>query len=186
MASRHQLMAPAFDCTFIGVGIRPISDLIDVLAGCETCPRRHTDRAIGVSIRETGATRGQPVKIWGLDDIMAGTTHGARLVLSSDLPGEPWTPMQTLYFAVTRQDLDASAPPWFPEQALSVDEALHAMTVEAAYAGFAEGRLGQLRPGAWADFVVLDVDPHAVAPAQLADIEVRETWVAGARLELAR
>ena len=107
---------------------------------------------------------------------------GALLVLSSDLPGEPWTPMQTLYFALTRQDLERSAPPWFPEQALSVDEALYAMGVAAAYAGFAEGRLGQLCSDAWADFVVLDADPRAVEAPAIPEIEVLETWVAGERV----
>ncbi|MEM7157048.1 MAG: amidohydrolase [Myxococcota bacterium] len=107
---------------------------------------------------------------------------GAPLVLDSDVPGEPWMPMQTLYFAVTRQPLDGSVPPWQPEQALTIDEAIEAMTVTAAYAGFHEGRLGQLRPGAWADFIVLDADPWRTEAARLAEITVEQTWIAGAPL----
>ena len=111
---------------------------------------------------------------------------GAVLTLNSDLPGEPWRPLETLQFAVTRQPLDGSAPAWFPDQALSVDEALHAMSVAGAYAGFAEGRLGQLQAGAWADFVVLEADPRAVEPGAIAAIELRETWVAGQPLKFPR
>lgn len=105
---------------------------------------------------------------------------GGRLMLNSDLPGEPWTPMETLYFAVTRQKLDGTPPGgWYADQALSVEEALHAMTLENAYGAFQEETLGSLEAGKWADFVVLSADPRTVTPAELLDIRVLETWVAG-------
>ncbi|MEX1361863.1 MAG: amidohydrolase [Nannocystaceae bacterium] len=107
---------------------------------------------------------------------------GVPLVLSSDLPGEPWAPLQTLDFAITRQPLDRSTPPWHPEQALRYDEALRAMTLTAAYAGFAEGRLGQLVPGAWADLVVLDRGPDEAVPGRVHEVRVERTFVGGREL----
>lgn len=108
---------------------------------------------------------------------------GGRVMMNSDLPGEPWTPMETLYFAVTRKDLDGHPPKgWYADQALSVDEALHAMTVESAYGAFQDDSLGTLQAGKWADFVVLDKNPHDVTPDNLKDIKVLETWVAGEKM----
>jgi predicted amidohydrolase YtcJ len=103
-----------------------------------------------------------------------------RLMLNSDLPGEPWTPRETLYFAVTRKTLDGQPPQgWYPQQALTVEEALAAMTREGAYGAFAETRLGQLKAGFQADFVIVDRNPFTIPPEQLKNIKVIETWVDG-------
>ena len=109
-----------------------------------------------------------------------GAGAGAGLMLNSDLPGEPWTPMETLYFAVTRQKLDGTPEGgWYADQALSVDEALKAMTVTNAYGAFQEDDIGSLAIGKRADFVVLDQDPMRVPPSALKDINVIMTWVDG-------
>jgi predicted amidohydrolase YtcJ len=101
-------------------------------------------------------------------------------MLNSDLPGEPWTPRETLYFAVTRKSLDGLPPQgWYAKQALTVQEALAAMTREGAYAAFAEARLGQLKAGFQADFVIVDRNPFTIPSDQLKDIKVIETWVDG-------
>ena len=110
---------------------------------------------------------------------------GARgkLMLNSDLPGEPWTPMETLYFAVTRKKLDGTpADGWYSEQALSVPEALEAMTITNAYGAFQETNIGSLEVGKFADFVVLDKDPNLTEPSALKDIKVSATWVNGKRI----
>lgn len=105
---------------------------------------------------------------------------GAELMLNSDLPGEPWTPMETLYFAVTRQKLDGTpVGGWYADQALSVEEALKAMTINNAYGAFQEDDIGSLEIGKRADFVVLDQDPTQVSPSVLKDINVTMTWVDG-------
>ena len=105
---------------------------------------------------------------------------GGKLMLNSDLPGEPWTPMETLYFAVNRKKLDGTpAQGWYSEQALSVQEALKAMTMTNAYGAFQEADIGSLEVGKRADFVVLDKDPTQVDPAALKDIKVKMTWVDG-------
>lgn len=105
---------------------------------------------------------------------------GVPIVLNSDLPGEPWTPMETLYFAVTRNKLDnPNGMGWYKEEAMTTAEAITAMTDTGAFAAFQDSSIGTLSIGKWADFVVLDQDPFATDPAQLKDIEVQSTWVAG-------
>lgn len=66
-----------------------------------------------------------------------------------------------------------------PEEAVSVEEAVWAYTLGAAYAAFAEGELGSLSPGKWADFVVLDRDPVQVDPDELPHVRVLRTVVGG-------
>lgn len=110
--------------------------------------------------------------------------NGGRLMMNSDLPGEPWEPMETLYFAVNRKPLNAAseAEGWYLDQALSVPEALKAMTIENAYGAFQDETLGSLSAGKWADFVILDANPLTTPSHQLKDIGVVETWVAGRKL----
>ncbi|MBT5874654.1 MAG: amidohydrolase family protein, partial [Candidatus Latescibacteria bacterium] len=105
---------------------------------------------------------------------------GASLLMNSDLPGEPWQPVQTLYFAVNRKSMDdTDGTGWYADQALTVTEALHAMTLAGAHAAFQESRIGSLTKGKYADFVELDGDPHAVAPHTLKDLTIVRTWVEG-------
>ena len=108
---------------------------------------------------------------------------GGGLVINSDLPGEPWQPMQTLYFAVTRKHLDGTPKDgWYADQALSTQEALKAMTSSGAYSAFQEDKLGTLSVGKWADFVLLDKNPLETNPDDLKDINVKQAWVAGKRV----
>lgn len=105
---------------------------------------------------------------------------GARLALGSDFPVESADPRLGLYAAVTRQDR-AGQPPggWFPDQRLTVVEALRGFTADAAYAGHDEDEVGRLAPGLRADFVVLDEDPMASPAAGLDELHIRSTWVDG-------
>jgi len=105
---------------------------------------------------------------------------GGRLLMNSDLPGEPWEPVQTLYFAVTRKTLEGTMENgWYSDQALTVDEALEAMTSAGAHAAFQEARLGSLAPGKLADFVEIDRNPRTTPADELKNIRVIRTWVAG-------
>ena len=61
-------------------------------------------------------------------------------------------------------------------------QALAGFTRGAAYAGFAEDRLGTLEPGKWADFILVDRDISSASPTELAATQVLETWVAGKRV----
>jgi predicted amidohydrolase YtcJ len=70
-------------------------------------------------------------------------------------------------------------PPWRPEQALTVTEAVAGFTTGAAYAVGRERQLGRLAPGFAADLVVLDGDPFDCPPERIASIGVVATMVAG-------
>ena len=108
---------------------------------------------------------------------------GARLALGSDFPTELPNPFLGLYAAVTRQDLDGQPPGgWYGDQKLTRVEALRGFTLDAAYAGHAEDRIGSLEVGKWADFIVIDRDYFTVPERQIADIKVLQTWVAGKRV----
>ncbi len=109
---------------------------------------------------------------------------GVRLLLNSDLPGEPWKPMETLYFAVNRKPLDSTkeAEGWYMKQALTVGEALKAMTIENAHGAFQEKKLGSIEINKFADFIIVDKNPLTVAPEDIKNIEVLETWVSGIKV----
>jgi hypothetical protein len=106
--------------------------------------------------------------------------HGVRLALGTDWPVAPLDPMLTLYAATTRATLDGRNPQgWFPEQKLTVREALSAYTLGSAYAQFAEQDLGTIEAGKYADFVLVNADVLAIAPEKLRDVKVLKTWLGG-------
>jgi predicted amidohydrolase YtcJ len=108
---------------------------------------------------------------------------GATLAFGSDWFVAPATPLEGIYGAVTRRTLDGMNPGgWVPEQKITVEEALRAYTVNAAYASFEEDIKGTLEPGKLADFVVLDRDITAVDPAEIWDMKVQQTWVGGKKV----
>ncbi|HEX6072555.1 MAG TPA: amidohydrolase [Sphingomicrobium sp.] len=108
---------------------------------------------------------------------------GAKLAFGSDFPVESPNPFPGLAAAISRQDMSGEPPGgWIPSERLTFAEALDAFTRGAAYAGFAEDRIGALEPGKWADFILIDRDPTKVDPRTLARTEVLETWVAGKKV----
>jgi len=108
---------------------------------------------------------------------------GGRLIINSDLPGEPWRPEQTLHFAVTRQNLNDQPPAgWYPKQRLSIMTALKAMTSEPAYAAFQEDVLGSLKVGMLADFVILDKDLRNIPESKIKQLNVLSTWLNGKKI----
>jgi hypothetical protein len=105
---------------------------------------------------------------------------GARLAFGSDWDVAPPTPIMGIYAAVTRQTLDGKNPGgWIPEQKITVQEALEAYTIDAAYASFDEKRKGSLVKGKLADFVIIDHDLTKMPPEQIRDAKVMMTVVGG-------
>jgi hypothetical protein len=108
---------------------------------------------------------------------------GAVLASGSDFPVELPNPFHGLYAAVTRQDRDGLPEGgWYIDQGLSRAEALHSFTLAAAFAAHQEDRLGSLELGKWADFIVIDRDYFHIPAAEIDDIQVLETWIAGKRV----
>jgi predicted amidohydrolase YtcJ len=105
--------------------------------------------------------------------------RGVVLAFGTDCPlGEPVTPFRGLYVAVTRQSEDGKKS-YYPEQKLSMEQAIAAYTTGSAFAEFAEKQKGKLEPGMLADFVVLDQDLTSVPPAKILQTKVLRTVVGG-------
>jgi predicted amidohydrolase YtcJ len=102
---------------------------------------------------------------------------GALLANGSDAPVEELDPLAGIRAGVLRS-ID-ERPAWHPEQALSVEEALRATTVDPAWLARDERRRGKLTPGFLADLVVLSRDPLDCPPEELETVEVVSTMVGG-------
>jgi predicted amidohydrolase YtcJ len=101
---------------------------------------------------------------------------GARLAFGTDCPVEPPDPLLSLHAAVNRA-LPGGDPPggWYPEQRLTVTEAIRAYTADAADALGLAHEIGTLATGALADAVVLSDDPYRSDPQSLSAITVHAT-----------
>jgi len=105
---------------------------------------------------------------------------GAHVTLNSDFPGETLNPFAEIYAAVTRQDPQGNpAGGWYPQQRLTITEALRGYTLEAAYAGFEEQVKGTIAAGKLADLTVISKDITQVLPAELLSVRVLKTIVGG-------
>ncbi len=104
--------------------------------------------------------------------------RGVVLAFGTDYPVEPDTPFRGLYAAVTRESENGKKS-YYPEQKLSIEQAIAAYTTGSAYAEFAEKEKGKLEPGMFADLVVLDRDITAAAPAKILETQVLRTVVGG-------
>jgi len=105
---------------------------------------------------------------------------GARLAFGSDWTVAPLDPLAGIYAAVTRRTLDGKKPGgWYPEQKLTVEQAVRGYTVDAAYAEFAENEKGSLAPGMLADLVVVDRDIFRIPAEEIAGAGVVMTMVGG-------
>lgn len=121
----------------------------------------------------------------------AKTTYAFRSLLENKVilaAGSDWTvaplnPLTGIWAAVTRQTVDGRNPGgWIPEEKISVEEAVKAYTINAAYAEFMEKNKGSLEPGKWADLVVLDKDIFSIKPEEILQTKVKMTFVAGRKV----
>jgi predicted amidohydrolase YtcJ len=106
--------------------------------------------------------------------------QGSRIACGSDFPVESPNPFFGIHAAVTRQDAhNLPAGGWYPDQAMTLTEALRCFTLDAAYAGHQEKTLGSLEAGKQADFIVIDQDMFTMPAQDIHKIGVLQTWVAG-------
>jgi predicted amidohydrolase YtcJ len=106
--------------------------------------------------------------------------HGVRLAFGTDWDVAPLNPMLGLYAATTRVTLDGKNPGgWFPDQKLTIQEAIEAYTLGSAYAEFQDKEKGSITAGKLADMVLLSDDILTVDPAKIRDVRVLKTWVGG-------
>ena len=123
-------------------------------------------------LRSFGAARGSNVSParWAIE-------RGVRFTIHNDAPVVPPDIMRLVSIAVNRRT--RSGRVLGPEQRLTVHEALHAVTLGAAYQYFEEAVKGSITTGKQADLVILEHDPLAADPADLEHIRVLETFSRG-------
>lgn len=107
--------------------------------------------------------------------------HGAVLAFGSDAPVEVPNPFWGIHAAVTRRRVDGNPGKdgWVPEQRISLQQALEAYTVGAAFTAGWEHRQGKLLPGFHGDLIVLEEDPFQMPPEDLHAIKPLATMVNG-------
>ena len=105
---------------------------------------------------------------------------GANLTFGSDWTVAPLDPIKGIYAAVTRRTRDGKNPDgWFPNEKISVDEALMCYTVNNAYAAFWDRTTGSITPGKYADFVVHSSNLLTTSHEELLASRILRTVVAG-------
>jgi predicted amidohydrolase YtcJ len=106
--------------------------------------------------------------------------NGVTLAFGSDWTVAPLDAIWGIYAAVTRRPLDGSYPEgWFPEQRISVKEAIKAYTLNPAFASFQMDSRGSVTPGKLADLVVLSQDILSIPPEAIQDTEILYTVTNG-------
>jgi len=104
----------------------------------------------------------------------------AVLACGSDWPVAPINPLTGIYAAVTRRTLDGNNPDgWFPEQKISMEEAIRGYTLNAAFTEFAEHLKGSLEEGKFADVVILDQNLFEISPEKILDTKIVMTVLDG-------
>ena len=112
------------------------------------------------------------------DPVGACVKEGLNFTLHTDSPCSPPGSLALVSTALTRRCvIDHSS--LGPDQAITLDQALRAVTIDAAKQIGLGDRIGSLEPGKEADLVILESDPYKMALAKLDTIKISETWVAG-------
>ncbi len=106
--------------------------------------------------------------------------HGAVMTFGSDWTVAPLSPLLGIHAAVTRNTIDNKNPDgWYPEQRISIEEALKCYTINNAYAGFMESKTGMLKDGYLADFCILSENLFSIPASRIPEIKVEKTILNG-------
>jgi len=205
----HQARGAGFPLSVHAIGDRAVRDILDVLGELETgrlasdlaMPHRieHVQLIhpadLGRLAQHNIVASMQPVHIqtdWATADRVWGEraryayafrsllNHGTRLAFGSDAPVAPLNPMLGISTAVTRKD-KAGKPydGWYPEERLTVAEAIYAYTMEPAYLSGKSHRFGSLTPGKWADFILLSQNLFEIPQDAIVETTIEQTFFAG-------
>jgi predicted amidohydrolase YtcJ len=109
---------------------------------------------------------------------------GGKFTLHSDTPVSNVGPLNYVSEEVTRLWQLPPQKVLGPDQAVSVDDAIRAITIDAAYQIFADNIVGSLEVGKQADLVILEKNPRQTAPADIRNIKVKGTWIDGKPVSL--
>lgn len=117
-------------------------------------------------------------RIYMLDRTMAALKAGLKFTMHSDYNVSPINPLHYVKVAVTRTMWDGGEV-LEPDQRVTVEQALRAVTIDAAWQMNAEDTLGSLKAGKHADLVILDRDPQKIEAEAIDQIKVIQTWRGG-------
>jgi hypothetical protein len=135
----------------------------------------HQTSDAAMAMARLGFTRAQSAYTW-----RSLLNTGVVIANGTDTPVEPVNPLIGFHAAITRQDANNwPAGGWFPDERMTRQEALQAMTIWPAYASFMEDVSGSLTIGKYADFTVLDQDIMTIAPERILDTRVLMTVLGG-------
>lgn len=106
---------------------------------------------------------------------------GATVVFGSDAPIEIIDPLPGIHAAVTRRRSDGRPDPqgWYPEQRLTIEEAIHGFTTAAAFTSGQEARLGTITAGKLADLTIFERDIFAIPADELLEVGIAAAVVGG-------
>ena len=105
---------------------------------------------------------------------------GASIAFGTDYQVEPLNPMEGLYASVTRKDrLGEDGDGWYPEQKITMEDAIRYYTLGSAYAQFMEDRKGMIKPGYLADIVITDKDLLTIPETEIMKTKVDYTITGG-------
>jgi predicted amidohydrolase YtcJ len=139
------------------------------------------------SDRQMAEARLGPSRLGGAYAWKAMLDNQVPLAFGSDYPVESPNPFPALAAAISRQDAQGQPPGgWQPQQIITLPQAFRAFTETAAYAGFAEDRIGSLAPGHMADFLILDRDIFTATAPDIRAARPLETWIGGKRAWVAK
>lgn len=103
--------------------------------------------------------------------------EGISISLHSDMPMAPAQPLYLMWSAVNRTTFSGRVAG--PEQRISAEQALKAVTIDAAYSLQLENQVGSIEPGKLANFTILDENPLTIEPAKIKDIKIWGTVLEG-------
>lgn len=170
-------------------------DMTKVRARIEHCSILHDDQI--AQMRELGVSASfliGHVHYWGvamrdevfgeekvqlLDRCRSVEEAGVGFTVHSDFMVTDPVPLHMIEMAVTRKTWKEPDYVLAPDERISVESAIRAMTSEAAWQLFSDHEIGSLEVGKLADLVVLEKDPRKVPPDKIKDIKVMETWLDG-------
>lgn len=123
-----------------------------------------------------------PTKVELLDRCKAVEDKGINYTLQSDYAVTEPDMLKLIDIAVNRDTFKEPDYILAPQEKISVESAIRAVTSEAAWQLMSEDEIGSLEVGKYADFVILEKDPRKVGPNKIEDIQVLETWMNGMRV----
>jgi predicted amidohydrolase YtcJ len=120
-----------------------------------------------------------PQKVQLLDRCASVEKAGLKWTMHSDAPVSQMNTLHKIRVAVARDLWKEPGNVLAPQEKVSVEAAIRAVTINAAWQCHSEQEIGSLEKGKLADFVILESDPRKVEPTKISEIKVSETWMNG-------